>query len=165
MLSTSTFVFGAFCTMTFVASRPFMSGMLISINTIAGAQSCTHLIASRPFCASATIFMFGCVDNRARMPSRTIGWSSAKMILIGSDFIGLPSEDRQLFDFFGAHRNFRRQPRYSYLNAGTFVRNRFKLNKSANERHALHDAEQSHAGLLARVRGSGGRRLETNAVV
>src|ERR1700690_1177363 len=83
----STLIFGNALRIWRVASRPFRSGMAMSMTTTSGRCSFVRITDSRPSRASATTSISPSGSSRARRPSRAIVWSSASRTLMG--FMGL----------------------------------------------------------------------------
>ena len=79
-----TFVPGRRSSSSFVASRPSMPGMRMSITTTSGRRRSAREIALSPSDASPTTRMCGARESDRRSPSRTISWSSAMRQVISA---------------------------------------------------------------------------------
>src|SRR3990172_3165092 len=66
------------------ASRPFRPGMAMSRSRMSGRRLATFSIVSSPVPASPTTSMSGMDSSSTRSPERTIAWSSAMRMRIGS---------------------------------------------------------------------------------
>src|SRR3972149_11306751 len=84
MVSTMMRTCGACSRIWRAASSPFMPGMAMSSNRTSGRRLATWWIVSSPVPASPTTSMSGIDSSNTRSPERTIAWSSAMRMRIGS---------------------------------------------------------------------------------
>src|SRR3990172_394146 len=84
MVSTMMRTCGACSRIWRAASSPFMPGMAMSRSRMSGRRLATWWIVSSPVPASPTTSMSGIDSSSTRSPERTIAWSSATRMRIGS---------------------------------------------------------------------------------